>query len=77
MADMINQFREEQVWDTNWKCLVENFMEGYHLSSVHQNTLQRHHANRLCKKFRVATASLATNPTFQESGRRASPTIPT
>ena len=51
MADMINQFREEQVWDTNWKCLVENFMEGYHLSSVHQNTLHDITPTRLCKKF--------------------------
>ena len=24
-----------EIWKTNWKCLVENFMEGYHLSVVH------------------------------------------
>lgn len=23
-----------ELWNTNWKCLVENFMEGYHLSVV-------------------------------------------
>ena len=51
MADMVNQFREEQVWDTNWKCLVENFMEGYHLSSVHHKTLHDITPTRLCKKF--------------------------
>ena len=31
--------RAEEVWQTNWKCLVENFMEGYHLSVVHPETL--------------------------------------
>jgi len=30
---------EEGPWLTNWKCLVENFMEGYHLSVVHPQTL--------------------------------------
>ncbi|MGB1418252.1 MAG: SRPBCC family protein, partial [Candidatus Puniceispirillaceae bacterium] len=26
-------------WGTNWKSLVENFMEGYHLSVTHATTL--------------------------------------
>ena len=26
-------------WQTNWKALVENFMEGYHLSVTHATTL--------------------------------------
>jgi phenylpropionate dioxygenase-like ring-hydroxylating dioxygenase large terminal subunit len=30
---------ETEIWNTNWKCLVENFMEGYHLSVVHPQTL--------------------------------------
>lgn len=29
----------EEEWHTNWKCLVENFMEGYHMSVVHPRTL--------------------------------------
>ncbi len=28
-----------EVWQCNWKTLVENFMEGYHLSVVHPQTL--------------------------------------
>jgi len=28
-----------EVWNCNWKALVENFMEGYHLSVVHPQTL--------------------------------------
>jgi choline monooxygenase len=29
----------EEIWATNWKCLVENFMEGYHLTFTHPKTL--------------------------------------
>src|SRR5262245_23360515 len=31
MGDYVETFREEHVWDTNWKILAENFMESYHL----------------------------------------------
>jgi phenylpropionate dioxygenase-like ring-hydroxylating dioxygenase large terminal subunit len=29
----------EEVWQTNWKALVENYMEAYHLSPLHRTTL--------------------------------------
>lgn len=38
--EMIHYFTEEDVWDCNWKALVENFMEGYHLNYVHPETLR-------------------------------------
>lgn len=34
---LIDVFEEE--WPCNWKCLVENFMDAYHLSVVHPETL--------------------------------------
>jgi phenylpropionate dioxygenase-like ring-hydroxylating dioxygenase large terminal subunit len=34
-----HQFVAEESWGTNWKCLVENFVEGYHLSFAHLKTL--------------------------------------
>ena len=37
MEEMLQQFTSEEVWPANWKCLVENFMEGYHLSTLHYN----------------------------------------
>ena len=40
----------EEVWHTNWKCLVENFMEGYHLSVVHPQTLHDYTPTGLAKK---------------------------
>ncbi len=41
---------EEGVWNTNWKCLVENFMEGYHLSVVHPQTLHGYTPTGLARK---------------------------
>ncbi|MEP1765064.1 MAG: aromatic ring-hydroxylating dioxygenase subunit alpha [Sulfitobacter sp.] len=49
-----DQFRlvhkAEEIWKTNWKCLVENFMEGYHLSVVHPQTLHGYTPTGLAQK---------------------------
>jgi len=45
---VVHSAREE--WRTNWKCLVENFMEGYHLSVVHPQTLHGYTPTGLAKK---------------------------
>ena len=39
MESYVETFREEQVWDTNWKMLAENFMESYHLPTLHRATI--------------------------------------
>ena len=39
-----------EIWNANWKCLVENFMEGYHLSVVHPQTLHGYTPTGLSKK---------------------------
>ncbi len=41
----------EETWHTNWKCLVENFMEGYHLSVVHPQTLHGYTPTGLATKL--------------------------
>ncbi len=41
----------EETWATNWKCLVENFMEGYHLSVVHPQTLHGYTPTGLSRKL--------------------------
>ncbi|MGB7271193.1 MAG: Rieske 2Fe-2S domain-containing protein [Albidovulum sp.] len=33
-------FRAEEIWDTNWKILVQNFTEGYHLFVAHAQTIE-------------------------------------
>jgi len=40
--DYLTIFTEEHVWDTNWKCLTENFMESYHLPVAHRSTVGAH-----------------------------------
>ena len=40
----------EEEWHTNWKCLVENFMEAYHLSVVHPETLHPYTPTGLSRK---------------------------
>ena len=39
----------EEVWQTNWKCLSENFMEGYHLNATHPRTLRPVTPTELCE----------------------------
>ncbi len=39
MSDYIPVVTEDHVWQTNWKLLTENFMEGYHLPVAHKETV--------------------------------------
>jgi len=38
-GDYVEVDRQEHVWNTNWKLLTENFMEGYHLPVTHRKTV--------------------------------------
>ncbi|MEM9517699.1 MAG: aromatic ring-hydroxylating dioxygenase subunit alpha [Actinomycetota bacterium] len=49
-ADMRFAHVETDVWACNWKALVENFMEGSHLSFVHRTTLHPLTPSRLTRK---------------------------
>ena len=42
MADYVQIVQQDHVWDTNWKMLTENFMEGYHLPVTHRGTVGGH-----------------------------------
>ncbi|MBX2870237.1 MAG: Rieske 2Fe-2S domain-containing protein [Acidiferrobacterales bacterium] len=39
MEHYVQILEEDHVWDTNWKQLTENFMEGYHLPVAHKATV--------------------------------------
>jgi phenylpropionate dioxygenase-like ring-hydroxylating dioxygenase large terminal subunit len=41
----------EEVWATNWKCMLENYMEGYHLSALHHDSLHKVNPTKLCRHF--------------------------
>ncbi|WP_166418926.1 aromatic ring-hydroxylating oxygenase subunit alpha [Cochlodiniinecator piscidefendens] len=40
MSEYTTLFRAEEIWDTNWKILVQNFVEGYHLFVAHAKTIE-------------------------------------
>ena len=48
-SKMVHAHTEEEVWACNWKLLVENFMEAYHLSVVHPETLHPYTPTGLSK----------------------------
>ena len=50
LEGMRHYFSREDEWTTNWKCLVENAIEGYHLSRVHPDSLQST-PTELCEKI--------------------------
>lgn len=59
LEDLIGQYQPRdyriahvasEVWHCNWKALVENFMEGYHLSVVHPQTLHGYTPTGLSRK---------------------------
>jgi len=60
LNDYVKNYHPEQMrsvgavtesWPLNWKCLAENFMEGYHLTPVHRDTLHPMTPTRLCEKI--------------------------
>jgi len=57
----------EEVWDTNWKCFVENYMEGYHLSPLHRETLHPVNPTRLCRHFPPGEGYFGYNAGFDAS----------
>jgi choline monooxygenase len=52
-------FTTDEVWATNWKCLTENFMEGYHIASTHPRTLNPMTPTALCEKVPGSAAFTA------------------
>ncbi len=42
MAEYLEAFNENFLWNTNWKVLAENFMESYHLPVCHAATIGGH-----------------------------------
>ncbi len=49
LEQMSLRYVTEATWETNWKCLLENFMEGYHLTPLHRDTLHKVNPSHLCR----------------------------
>ncbi len=41
MADYEPVFEGDEIWNTNWKCLVENFMDAMHIHRVHKDSFAK------------------------------------
>ena len=41
-ADYVPVHTETEVWQSNWKCLVENYMDVYHLHRVHADSFAKY-----------------------------------
>ena len=61
MEQMKLRYVADEVWHTNWKCLIENFMEGYHLSPLHKTTLHPVNPTKLCTHFDAGDAYFGYN----------------
>lgn len=61
MEEMKLRYVADEVWHTNWKCLIENFMEGYHLSPLHKTTLHPVNPTKLCTHFPAGDAYFGYN----------------
>ncbi len=51
LEQMTLRYLESERWAINWKCFIENFMEGYHLSPLHKETLHPVNPTSLCQHF--------------------------
>ncbi len=74
---IVREFEEE--WHTNWKCLVENFMEAYHLSIVHPETLHPYTPTGLSRKSMSDdsfTSYCANYPDSAQSRGMGAPGLP-
>lgn len=61
MEEMKVRHVADEIWHTNWKCLIENFMEAYHLSPLHKTTLHPVNPTRLCTHFPAGEAYFGYN----------------
>ncbi len=61
MEEMKLRYVADEIWHTNWKCLIENFMEGYHLSPLHKTTLHPVNPTKLCTHFPAGDAYFGYN----------------
>ena len=71
MEEMRLRYVADEVWHTNWKCLIENFMEGYHLSPLHRTTLHPINPTRLCSHFPAEDAYFGYNAGYSPELERS------
>lgn len=67
MGDYIQVVTQDHLWNTNWKLLTENFMEGYHLPVAHKATVGAWTPPEQCE-FPEEVHEAFTYQLFQKTG---------
>ncbi|MCE2517909.1 MAG: aromatic ring-hydroxylating dioxygenase subunit alpha [Alphaproteobacteria bacterium] len=62
-----------ETWQVNWKSLIENFMEGYHLSVTHAKTLDHITPTELCEKLAKSTQFTAYRSNYRPEAEQRKP----
>ncbi|MGH6934472.1 MAG: aromatic ring-hydroxylating oxygenase subunit alpha [Dongiaceae bacterium] len=65
------RYLAEETWETNWKCFIENYMEGYHLTYLHRRTLHEVNPTNLCRHYPPGETYFGYHAGFAPSLARA------
>ncbi len=68
MANYVPVREQVDVWPTNWKLLVENFMDAYHVFKVHKNSFAAGGDNTLDTEMFPGTLDWAHHRVVHECG---------
>ncbi len=68
IAGYVTVHQQVDVWATNWKLLVENFMDAYHVFKVHRGTFAANGDNSLDTTMFPGTDDWAHHRVIHESG---------
>lgn len=68
MAGYVPVHQQVDVWQTNWKLLVENFMDAYHVFKVHKATFGKDGDNTLDTTMHPGTDDWAHHVVVHEKG---------
>jgi len=56
MAEYGRVLQQDEIWETNWKCLAENYMEDYHAPFVHRDSVGVYIDNEFSEGFEEGDA---------------------
>jgi choline monooxygenase len=68
LADYVPVHRAVEVWNTNWKHLVENFMDAYHVFKVHRDSFGAGGDSTLATMMHPGTDASAHHVVIDEPG---------
>jgi phenylpropionate dioxygenase-like ring-hydroxylating dioxygenase large terminal subunit len=71
ISDYVPVFSQEETWDTNWKCLVENFMDVYHLHRVHKESFGKYGSSEDMTSLHPGGDAFAYHVIQEREGRKS------